>query len=79
MSDEVREQLELDGMFMGLLQGSKAGIEGYFYNLFGFLRRKSDFFSMEDKCMDIVKKNFDKQMHIWREDKQRQAALEKKR
>jgi len=38
-------------------QGQK-GIDGFFYNLFGFLRRKTDFFQMDAQCMEIITKNY---------------------
>ena len=78
MTDK-KEQVELDGLFMQAVSTSNKGIDGFFYNLFGFLRRKTDFFQMDAKCMEIVTKNYEDQVVLWKEDKERQAALLKKR
>ena len=37
------EEGRFDGVFMQVVQQSK-GIEGFFGEMFGFLRRKTDFF-----------------------------------
>lgn len=64
---------------MTLLKQSNKGIDGFFYSLFGFLRRKSDFFKLEDNCMDTIKRNFEMQYDLYKEDKARLAAIEKKK
>ncbi len=76
---ESQENVQLDGCFMQALQQGTGGIDGFFLNLFGFLRRRTDFFQMDDKCMETVKKNFETQLVLYKDDKVRQAALVKKR
>ena len=80
MSEPTKEQVHLDGLFMSAIQQGQGGIDGFFMNLFGFLRRKTDYFQMGDvKCMETVKTSFDAQIQLYKEDKARTDALAKKR
>ena len=50
-----------DGMFDGILMQvvqQSQGIEGFFDNVFGFLRRKTDFFSNQSPNLPPHKFNF---------------------
>ena len=40
----MAEEGKFDGIFMTALQQQSNGINGFFNDVFGFLRRKSDFF-----------------------------------
>jgi hypothetical protein len=42
-----------DGLFMTAIQQSQ-GIDNFFNNLFSFMRRKTDFFTLADKSKAIV-------------------------
>ena len=64
---------------MSAIQQGKKGIDGFFFNLFGFLRRKTDFFQMEDKCMELIKKHYQDQHALYKEDELRKAAILKKK
>ena len=73
MSKEER----FDGLFMTAIQQSQ-GIENFFGALFGFMRRKTDFFTYQDKSKIIIMNALDEQLKIYNEDKQREAALKEK-
>jgi len=60
----------LDGLFMNAVQQSQ-GIENFFENIFGFMRRKTDFFTMKDQANVIVNKALEKHAKIFSEDKVR--------
>ncbi len=44
---------KFDGLFMTAIQQSQ-GIDNFFANLFSFMRRKTDFFTLSDKSKNIV-------------------------
>lgn len=72
-----------DGMFMNLAQQSQ-GIEPLMDNLFGFLRRKTDFFAgaSEEQSQGVVLSALKKQRALFEQDeakKRASAAKEKKR
>lgn len=72
-----------DGMFMNLAQQSN-GIEPLMDNLFGFLRRKTDFFkgASEEQSQGVVLNALSKQRALFEQDeakKKASAAKEKKR
>lgn len=62
---------------MTLVQQSQ-GIDSFFHNLFSFMRRKTDFYTHEDKAQEIVSGPLVQHMKLFKEDKQREAALKKK-
>lgn len=73
MTDE-----KFDGLLMTLVQYSQ-GIENFYNHVFSFMRRKTDFFSMpEEKVKSIILQPFSENLRIYKEDKQREAALKKK-
>ena len=47
-----------DGLFMTAIQQSQ-GIDNFFNNLFSFMRRKTDFFTLADKSKTIVLSSLD--------------------
>jgi hypothetical protein len=67
-----------DGLFMNAVQQSQ-GIENFFDNLFGFMRRKTDFFSAKDKSRGMVISAFEKSEKLFNEDKARQALIARKK
>jgi len=73
MSQEER----FDGLFMTAVQQSQ-GIENFFNNLFSFMRRKTDFYTYDDKAKDIVNKPLNEHLRIFKEDKVKEAALKAK-
>ena len=68
---------KFDGLFMTLVQQSQ-GIENFYNNLFSFMRRKTDFFTYDDKAREIVNGPLNENLRIFKEDKKREAALKAK-
>ena len=68
---------KFDGLFMTAVQQSQ-GIENFFTNLFSFMRRKTDFFTFEDKARGIVNTPLNEHMKIFHDDKKREALLKQK-
>lgn len=66
-----------DGLFMTAIQQSQ-GIDNFFNNLFSFMRRKTDFFTLADKSKLIVSKALEEHLKAYTDDKQREAALKAK-
>ena len=69
---------KFDGVFMGAVQQA-AGIENFFEALMGFFRRKTDLFTKEDTSKQMINQIMDKHIRLFKEDKQKQAAIAKKR
>lgn len=74
MSDDTR----FDGIFMNVVQQSK-GIDNFFDNLFGFMRRKTDFFTNDTLATTKVNEYLKKNLAQFTEDKERQALIEAKK
>jgi hypothetical protein len=55
---------------MTLVQQSQ-GIENFYSNLFSFMRRKTDFYTHEDKLRLIVSTPLEENLKIWKADKQK--------
>jgi hypothetical protein len=73
MSDE-----RFDGIFMNVVQQSQ-GIEEFFDNMFGFLGRKTDFYTQEEKALTIVTRCLTHHIQVFNKDKERKEAIEKKK
>jgi hypothetical protein len=67
----------LDGLFMSAIQQSQ-GIETFFNNLFSFMRRKTDFFSMPEQSQKVVLAEMNKHVALFSEDKKRQELIKRK-
>ena len=68
---------KFDGLFMTAIQQSQ-GIDNFFNNLFSFMRRKTDFFTLADKSKTIVLNSLEDHLKQFNEAKQREAALKAK-
>lgn len=68
---------KFDGLFMTAIQQSQ-GIDNFFANLFSFMRRKTDFFTLADKSRGIVLQALDVNLQQFADDKKREAALKAK-
>ena len=67
-----------DGIFMNVVQQSR-GVEAFFDNVFGFMGRKTDFFTQEEQALTIVTKSLTHHMQNFKKDKARRDAIEKKK
>ena len=68
---------KFDGLFMTAIQQSE-GIDNFFNNMFSFMRRKTDFFTLADKSKNIVNQALEKHLKEYMDDKAREAALKAK-
>jgi hypothetical protein len=68
---------KFDGLFMTAIQQSQ-GIDNFFNNLFSFMRRKTDFFTLADKSKTIVLNSLEDHLKQFNEAKLREAALKAK-
>merc|ERR1711934_907047 len=68
---------QLDGLFMTAMQKSQ-GIDNFFDSVFGFLLRKSDFFSNKESSRAIVEKAYSKYLtkHSDMKEKERKKQQE---
>lgn len=66
-----------DGVLMNMVQKAE-GIEGFYDAIFGFMRRKTDFFSSADKGKKVVLEHFDRHEQLFREDTERKELIRKK-
>ena len=73
----MSEDTRFDGLFMSAVQQSQ-GIENFYDHMFSFMRRKTDFFSMQDNSSKVVQKYFEKHKGLYDADKQRQELIKKK-
>jgi hypothetical protein len=73
MADE-----RFDGVFMSIVQQSQ-GIDNFFDNLFGFMGRKTDFFTQEAQALTTVTKSLTRNIDLFKKEQARKEALEKKK
>ena len=66
-----------DGVLMNVVQKAK-GIDGFYDAIFGFMRRKTDFFSNPEKAKTTVLFEFQKHLTAFNEDKVRQDLIKQK-
>jgi len=69
-SDDPR----FDGLFMSAIQQCQ-GIENFYNHLFSFMRRKTDFFTMEEKSTAVVMRCLQEHQALFRDDKKRQELI----
>ena len=67
-----------DGLFMNAVQQSQ-GIDNFFDNLFGFMRRKTDFFTLEDKSKTMVVAHLERHAKAFADDKVRHEMIARKK
>ena len=63
MSNDER----LDGLFMNAVQQSQ-GIDNFFGNLFGFFRRRTDFYADETMSRKKLMEGFEKNLSAYQEE-----------
>lgn len=66
-----------DGLLMNIVQKSE-GIDNFYDAVFGFMRRKTDFFSVPEKARTTVLDSFAKHAQLFKEDKDRQELIKRK-
>lgn len=69
---------KFDGMFMTIVNDSR-GIEGFLSNFFGFMRRKTDFYSTPDKGREYVLKYFEEQNRVYQDNKRKEEKRNKEK
>lgn len=74
MSDDDK----YDGILMTIVQQNQ-GIDGFFDAVFGFLRRKTDFFTNQKAAEEIIVKHSGTQYKKWKEVKDREEEEKKKK
>lgn len=72
MADEER----FDGIFMNIVQQA-SGIDNFFDSLFGFMRRKTDFFTNADSGKRMISKHFDSHLELFTAQKEREEEVKK--
>ena len=72
------EDQRFDGLFMSAIQQCQ-GIENFYEYLFSFMRRKTDFFSAEERSTQIVNQYLKKHADLFKEDKHRQELIKRKK
>jgi hypothetical protein len=72
------EDNKFDGLFMNVIQQAN-GIDGFFNAMFGFMRRKTDFFTDENMSKQKVNAIFAAHLEKYNEEKERAELIEKKK
>lgn len=77
----AEDDARYDGILMTVIQQA-GGIDGFFDSVFGFLRRKSDFFVDQKKAEEVIVRHSSKQFKLWdasrkKEDEENQKRKEK--
>ena len=73
MADDER----MDGLFMSAIQNAQ-GIDNFFNYIFSFMRRKTDFYTADEKSKQVVVAQFEKHRVLFSEDKKRQELIKQK-
>ena len=71
------EDERMDGLFMSAIQNAR-GIDNFFDYIFSFMRRKTDFYTAEEKSKSVVIAQLEKHMALFQADKKRQEAIKAK-
>lgn len=66
----MSEQERFDGLFMSAIQNAH-GIENFFDAMFSFMRRKTDFFTIQEQSENVVKRQMEKHAALFKEDTKR--------
>lgn len=66
-----------DGLLLQMVQESR-GYEGFFDSIFGFLRRKTDFFSVPQKAEQVIASMGEKHIKLMKEEKEQKAKESEK-
>jgi len=74
----MSEDTRFDGLFMSAIQQCQ-GIDNFYEAMFSFMRRKTDFFSMEDRSLQIVTTALQKHARLFKEDLHRQELIKRKK
>ena len=69
----VAEETKYDSVYLGIVQSQK-GIDNIIGTFFGFLRRKTDFFSQEERAKEIVLNHTRTQCAIFQRELELEAA-----
>jgi hypothetical protein len=72
------DDTKYDGLFLNIISSTK-GIDGFFNALFGFMRRKTDFFSDSEMSQEKLQEYFKIHLEHFKQDKERQELIEKKK
>lgn len=72
------EDAKFDGLLMSVIQQA-GGIDGFFDAVFGFLRRKSDFFTDQKKAEETIVKHSQKQFKAWDANRKKEEEETRKR
>lgn len=67
-----------DGLFLNAVQQSQ-GIDNFFNNLFGFMRRKTDFYQAEELSREKVLAHFEANLALYKNDKVKADKLKAKK
>ena len=67
-----------DGLFMNAVQQSQ-GIDNFYNNLFGFMRRRTDFYAAEEMSRQKVMDHFEAHMKIYKDDKEKSEKIKIKK
>jgi len=76
MSEEDAQKY--DGVLLSIVQQS-GGIDGFFTSVFGFLRRKTDFFADQKRAEQVIVSHSHDQFKKWEEQKKKEEEETKKR
>lgn len=70
----MEDNNRFDGLFMSAIQQCE-GIENFYNYLFSFMRRKTDFYTMEDKSAAVVMKALQHHQALFKENKKKEELI----